>query len=147
MVSNDEGKTWSPAKELTASLTGDRHMSCYAPDGRLVVAFRDMAKLSPTKGSYVAWVGTYDDIVSGREGQYRVKLLHQYGDQPWDCGYSGVECLPDGTIVATTYVKYRPGPEKNSIISVRFKLEEIDRLAPGLQDGKPVVAPAGREPR
>ena len=129
MLSDNEGDTWSDAKELPAGLTGDRHMACYASDGRLVVAFRDMAELSPTKGSYVAWVGTYDDIVSGREGQYRVKLLHQYGDQPWDCGYSGVECLADGTFVATTYVKYRPGPEKNSIVSVRFKLAETDRLA------------------
>jgi len=137
MISNDEGQTWSAAKELPASLTGDRHMSCYAPDGRLVVAFRDMAKLSPTKGSYVAWVGTYDDVGAGREGQYRVKLLHQHGAGSCDCGYSGVECLPDGTLLATTYVKYRPGPEKNSIVSVRFKLEEIDRLAAAERQAKP----------
>ena len=26
----------------------------------------------------------------------------------------------------TTYVKYRPGPEKQSVVSVRFKLSEID---------------------
>jgi len=128
MVSDDEGKSWSKARELPASLTGDRHMSCYSPDGRLIVAFRDMADVSATKGSYVAWVGTYDDIVNYREGQCRVKLLHQYGKNLTDCGYSGVECLPDGTIVATTYVKYRPGPEKNSIVSVRFQLDEIDRL-------------------
>jgi hypothetical protein len=31
--------------------------------------------------------------------------------------------------VATTYVKYRAGPEKNSVVSVRFKLAETDRLA------------------
>ena len=129
MVSNDEGRTWSKATEVTASLTGDRHMSCYGPDGRLVVVFRDMAKDSPTKGSYVGWVGTYDDIIEGKEGQYRVKLLHQYGPKYNDCGYSGLECLPDGTIVATTYVKYRPGPEQNSIVGVRFKLEELDAKA------------------
>ncbi len=131
MTSDDEGKTWSKAKELTGSLTGDRHMACYAPDGRLVVAFRDMAKVSSTKGSYVAWIGSYADIISGREGQYRVKLLHQYGKSRSDCGYSGLERLPDGTMVATTYVKYRPGPEKNSIVSVRFKLEEIDAKTKG----------------
>ena len=45
-----------------------------------------------------------------------------------DCGYSGLECLPDGTFVATTYVKYRTGPELNSIVSVRFCLEETDRM-------------------
>ena len=126
MVSNDEGRSWSEATETTRGLTGDRHLSRYALDGRLVVVFRDQADGSPTKGSYVCWVGDYDDIIRGHEGHYRVKLLHQYGPNPVDCGYSGLECLPDGTFVATTYVKYRPGPEKNSIVSVRFKLEELD---------------------
>ncbi len=128
MVSNDEGQSWSKAEELTDSLTGDRHMSCYAPDGRLVVVFRDRDKRSPTVGHYIAWIGRYADIIHGRKGQYRVKLLHHHGVFG-DCGYSGLECLPDGTLVATTYVKYRPGPNKNSIVSVRFKLAEIDAKA------------------
>jgi hypothetical protein len=34
--------------------------------------------------------------------------------------------LSDGTLVATTYVKYRPGPEKHSVVSTRFSLSEID---------------------
>jgi hypothetical protein len=37
-----------------------------------------------------------------------------------------LELLPDGTLVATTYVKYRPGAEKHSVVSVRFKLADID---------------------
>lgn len=124
ITSNDEGKTWSAPKELPAALTGDRHMPRYAPDGRLVVVMRDTAAKSPTIGHFVAWVGRYDDIINGREGQYRVKLLHSHAGL--DCGYPGLECLPDGTMVATTYIKYRPGPEKHSIVSVRFKLSEID---------------------
>jgi len=44
-------------------------------------------------------------------------------------GYCGLECLPDGTLVATAYVKCRPGRRKHSIVSVRFKLEEIDTKA------------------
>ena len=144
-VSNDEGKTWSDARELPASLTGDRHMPRYAPDGRLVVVFRDMAAESPTKGSFVGWVGTYEDIIEGREGQYRVKLLHQYptpgrGWSKNDCGYPGLELLPDGTFVATTYVKYRPGPEKNSVVSVRFKMSELDKKAEKLPEKKQVYA-------
>lgn len=55
-----------------------RHKARYAHDGRIVVACRDMAPNSPTKGSFVAWVGTYDDISKGLPGQYRIKLLHQY---------------------------------------------------------------------
>jgi hypothetical protein len=126
-TSDDEGKTWSDPKELTAALTGDRHTPRYTQDGRLVVVMRDMAAESPTKGHFVAWVGKYDDIVQGREGQYRVKLLHSYKGR--DCGYPGLEVLPDDTLVATTYIKYRPGPEKNSVVSVRFKLQEIDAKA------------------
>jgi len=89
------------------------------------VVFRDRAPGGPTYGHYVAWIGMYDDIRQGRRGQYRVKLLHSHAGP--DCGYSGLERLPDGTMVATTYIKYRPGPEKHSIVSVRFKLEEIDK--------------------
>jgi hypothetical protein len=65
--------------------------------------------------------------VSGRDGQYRVKLLHSH--KGGDNGYPGVELLPDGTFVATTYIKYREGPEKNSVVSARFKLNETDRVA------------------
>ena len=129
-VSNDEGASWSPLRETPWGLTGDRHKAVYAPDGRLVVCCRDMAPDSPTKGSFIAWIGTYGDIIAGNPGQYRLKLLHQHPDiGPHDCGYPGLECLPDGTIAATTYVKYRPGPEKNSVVSVRFTLDEIDRKA------------------
>lgn len=124
MTSNDEGQTWSQAKELPAALTGDRHLARHAPDGRLVVVFRDRAE-GETKGHFVAWIGRYDDILAGREGEYRVKLLHHHG-RPGDCGYSGLELLPDGTFVATTYVKYEPGPTKNSVVSVRFRFAELD---------------------
>lgn len=133
MFSDDEGRTWTPPREAPRGLTGDRHMSCYAPDGRLVVVFRDRAVGSQTYGHYVAWVGAYEDIRDGRPGQYRVKLLHSHAGP--DCGYSGLECLPDGTLVATTYIKYRPGPEKHSIIGVRFKLPEIDARLPGNRPG------------
>ncbi len=127
IVSNDEGESWSEPAELPGALTGDRHMLRYAHDGRLLVTFRDMAHVSPTRGDFVAWVGTYEDIIKGREGQYRVRLLQQHGAFG-DCGYAGLELLPDGTFVATTYVVHKP-EEKNSVISVRFKLEELDAKA------------------
>ena len=37
-----------------------------------------------------------------------------------------MELLPDGTIVATTYIKYRAGTAKHSVVSTRFKLSETD---------------------
>ncbi|QNN23985.1 exo-alpha-sialidase [Planctomycetales bacterium ZRK34] len=125
IVSDDEGRTWSEPKFLQGALTGDRHQARYAPDGRLVVVFRDMAAGSPTRGHFVGWVGTYDDIIHQRQGQYRLKLLHNYAAT--DCGYPGLELLPDGTFVATTYIKYWPDQRKHSVISTRFKLDELDQ--------------------
>ena len=29
---------------------------------------------------WIAWVGTYDDLKNGREGQYRIKIAHTYLD-------------------------------------------------------------------
>ena len=124
--SNDEGETWSVPVELPAALTGDRHQGLYAPDGRLVILFRDTARKTPTQGDFVAWVGTYQDLVEGREGQYRVRLLDN--KNRWDCGYPGLELLDDGTFAATTYGHWVEG-EEPFIVGVRFKLEEIDRLA------------------
>lgn len=127
MTSDDDGETWSEPRFTPWGLTGDRHVARYAPDGRLVVAFRDQAPGSPARGHFAAWVGTCDDILAGRPGQYRIKLLHSHAG--WDCGYPGLEVLPDGTFVATTYIKYRPGPEKHSVVCTRFRLDETDRLA------------------
>lgn len=134
-VSQDRGETWSDAKPLPLALTGHRPAVKRAPDGRLVVVMRDTAadfengsRRNPTFGHFVAWVGTFEDIVNGQDGQYRVKLLHSYAGR--DTGYSGLELLPDGTFVATTYVKYRPGAEKHSVVSTRFTLDEIDSRFP-----------------
>ena len=126
VFSNDEGETWTEPAEVQGALTGDRHVCRYAPDGRLVIVFRDTTHVSASKGDFVCWVGTYDDIVNGREGQYRVRLLDN--KKGADTGYAGLELLPDGTFVATTYCHLREG-EMPLIASVRFKLEEIDALA------------------
>jgi hypothetical protein len=126
IFSADEGETWTSPRELPGALTGDRHTGRYAPDGRLLVSFRDMTHDSPTKGDWVAWVGTFDDIVEGREGQYRVRLMDNTKDA--DCAYPGVEVLPDGTFVATTYGHWTAG-EPPYIMSVRLKLAELDALA------------------
>ena len=124
--SNDEGRTWSEPTELPAALTGDRHQGLYAPDGRLVISFRDTTHVSPTKGDWVAWIGTYEDVVEGRDGQYRVRLMDNHRGA--DCSYPALELLPDGTIVATTYGHWVKG-EQPFIVSVRFKIEEIDQKA------------------
>ena len=126
IFSDDEGKSWSQPFELPGALTGDRHTGKYAPDGRLLISFRDTAHESPTQGDWIAWVGTYDDIVFQREGQYRVRLMDNH--HKWDCSYPGVEIIPDGTFVLTTYGHWTEG-EAPYIMSVRLKLEELDEIA------------------
>ncbi|MFG0285239.1 MAG: sialidase family protein [Phycisphaerales bacterium JB039] len=125
MFSTDEGATWSPPRELPGALTGDRHTAKYAPDGRLVISFRDTTRDSPTQGDWIAWVGSWDDIVEGREGEYRVRLMDNL--HRWDCAYPGVEVLPDGTVVCVTYGHWTEGAEP-WIACVRFTLEELDAL-------------------
>lgn len=126
IFSRDEGKTWSEPRELPGALTGDRHTGKYAPDGRLFISFRDTTLESPTKGDWVAWVGTYDDIRNKREGQYRVRLMDNHVSA--DCAYPGVEILPDGTFVTTTYGHWTP-KEQPYIVAVRLTLAELDAKA------------------
>ena len=125
IFSHDEGKTWSAPRELPRALTGDRHTAKYAPDGRLVISFRDTAKDSPTQGDWMVWVGTYDEIVNNKPGQYRVRLKDNF--HKWDCAYHGVELLPDGTFVTTTYGHWIKG-EQPYVLSVRFTLKELDAM-------------------
>ena len=126
MFSKDEGNSWSDPVDTPWGLSGDRHMGLYTKDGRLVIAFRDMAPNSPTRGHFVAWVGTYEDIRRNKPGEYRVKLLHSNAGS--DCGYPGMELLPDGTIIATTYIKYRDDNYKHSVVSTRFNIRETDAM-------------------
>lgn len=144
--SDDEGASWSDPVEMPGSLTGERHVGKYALDGRLLVCFRDYSPLNPgnpSHGDWVAWVGTWDDLVHGDEGQYRVRLKENYGNSTnnniGDCGYTGVELLPDGTFVCTTYGHWERNDQNPAhpnapegrgrppyILAARFTLEQLD---------------------
>lgn len=150
MFSSDEGITWSEPRALQNELTGDRHVIKYAPDGRLLVVFRDITPLSmrkdieriaygtgesysaiarsegcgsPTEGDWVGWVGTWNDLVEGGPGQYRIRFKNN--KKRWDCGYPGVELLKNKTFVVTSYGRWEKD-EEHYVISVRFKLKELD---------------------
>jgi hypothetical protein len=128
IFSHDEGKTWSEPTELCGSLTGDRHTAVRLSDGRYFISFRDMALQGPTRGDWVAWVGTWEDIIAmskgePRQGSYRLRLKKNHKGS--DCAYPGVELLPDGTIVTTTYGHWAPN-ESPWILSVRLKISEVD---------------------
>lgn len=154
IFSDDEGVTWSKPVAMPNALTGDRHVPVYTPDGRIVVVFRDHSPASyygeitkiaretgetdyslvasetgygsVTEGDWVAWVGSWDDIIKGGEGEYRIRIMDNKKD--WDTTYPGVEVLPDGTIVTTTYGHWSRG-EEPYIVSARFNLDETDQLA------------------
>lgn len=131
MFSDDEGKTWSPPQELPLSLTGDRHTGVYTEDGRLFISFRCNSPAHarderPFEGDWVAWVGTWDDLVHGNDGQYFFRLKDNH--HLYDCAYPGVLRLPDDTIVTTTYGHWDEG-EQPYILSVRMRLDELDALA------------------
>ncbi len=151
IFSDDEGRTWTEPRPLPNALTGDRHVLRYAPDGRIVAFFRDHSPSSaqgnllriaeeegetnysliaaktglgsPTEGDWAGWVGTWEDIVNGNEGQYRIRFKdNKLG---WDTTYPAVELAPDGTFITTTYGHWEKG-EMPYILSIRFRLEELD---------------------
>jgi len=121
--STNEGGTWSAPVEMSQALTGDRHTLRYLPDGRLACVFRDMSN-GPWKGDFVLWVGSFADFKNGGSGQMRIRLLDN--QDSWDCGYPGLELLPDGTLVATTYGHWTKG-EEAYIVSVRIPSSVLRR--------------------
>jgi len=131
IFSNDEGKTWSDPRPLPNELNGDRHVLKYAPDGRVLVVFRDVSPArfkpdggSPTEGDWAGWVGLWNDLITGGKGEYRIRFKDNQNS--WDCCYPGVELLPDGTFVITTYGHWEKEKEP-FILSVRVTLNELDK--------------------
>jgi hypothetical protein len=112
IFSRDEGKSWTSPRALPNELTGDRHVLKYTPDGRLLVVFRDISPLD-----------TRPDLVKAKKGEYRIRFKDNLVG--WDCCYPGVELLPDGTFVVTTYGHW--GKDKEPyIISIRITMDELD---------------------
>lgn len=152
--SRDEGKSWSRPGELPSALNGERHKAEYLPDGRLFITFRSIERdgrknrlysEKPGRGWYsegwVAWVGSYEDIKNGREGDYRLKLAHTYLDgqtEPCvaanaDTGYCGNAILPDGTVVSASYGVFSPEKtyaggkkRKTYVVSRRIRIEDVE---------------------
>ncbi len=155
--STDEGKTWTMPRTAPAALNGERHKAEYTADGRLVITFRSIErgkkaqlhakKIDRSRGwiseGLVAWVGTYEDLKNGTEGEYRIKLAHIYLDNQKkpsyyagsDTGYCGNVVLPDDTVVLTGYGKFSPDVKtadgkslKTYICSKRLNLKDTDAL-------------------
>lgn len=151
--SNDEGKTWSKPVFAPSALNGERHKADYTSDGRLFITFRSIERSKEKLAEYsaekkknwfsegwVAWVGTYDDLKNGREGQYRIKLAHTYLENQTepalsanaDTGYCGNVVFPDDTIVTSTYgtfgEKNIDGSYKTYVVSKIIRLSDVDKI-------------------
>ena len=155
--SRDEGKTWSEPKEAPAALNGERHKAEYTSDGRLLITFRSIERGAKARSfaketdrergwiseGLVAWVGTYEDLKTGSEGDYRIKIAHIYFDDQKvpeyyafaDTGYCGNVVLADDTFVICGYGKFSPDAKtvvgktlKTYIASKRISLRDTDSL-------------------
>ena len=117
IYSDDEGETWSEPMDLPGSLAGERHKALYDPvSGKLVIAFReiqyDLNKNNQFDGAndwmagdWVAWVGTYEDLMEQNDGQCHILLCEDWANNRYsgDTGYTGMVVLPDGTFVMDSY--------------------------------------------
>lgn len=126
VTTDDEGQSWGEPFEVHPALTGDRHVARYIAEGLVFVTFRDTRPGSDTHGDWLAWVGTYEDIVTGAPGLCRIRLADAH--HRWDNVYPAVEILADGTVVATTYGHWTKG-EKPWISSLRFGPGELAGIA------------------
>lgn len=109
--SDDEGETWSEPLEMQGTLAGERHKAVYDPlSGRLVIVFREIIygeKIDDTwkAGDWIAWVGTYEDLMTQGEGEYRILLAEDWSQnaKSGDTGYTGIVVLEDGTFIMDSY--------------------------------------------
>lgn len=135
--SEDEGKTWSEPKQVPSAYSGERQKAEWIKDekgnDRLFITFRSidkspekLKKADEKKGSgngkwfsegWIGWVGTWQDLEKGTEGQYRVKLAHTYllGQENVgmsanaDTGYCGNVVMPDGRVMTSSYGTFKSG--------------------------------------
>lgn len=122
IVSENGGRTWSAQRPLAGALTGDRHQALWLPDGRLFISFRDMGLASPRRGDWVAWVGSFEDLLAGGQGDLRVRLMENH--RGTDCAYPALEWTEDGHLLAVTYGHWTPG-ESPWIAALRIDPEEL----------------------
>ena len=128
--SEDEGATWSEPKEVPFALSGERHKAEWVKDNKgndkLFITFRSIERSSDKRSKYkkskwmsegyVAWLGSWDDLEKGSEGDFRVKIAHTYHDGQneidrdahADTGYCGNVVLPNGKVATCSYGRFSP---------------------------------------
>ena len=63
--------------------------------------------------------------MQGHEGQYRIFIKRN--TYTYDCAYPGLELLPDGTLVTTTYGHWNEG-EMPYIVAVHLDPAQLDGM-------------------
>ncbi len=150
IYSDDEGKTWSKPMDLPGSLAGERHKAVYDPiSGRLLITFREIQydkngnnKFDGSEdwhcGHWMAWIGTYEDLMNQREGEYCITLSKDYSQNKYggDTGYAGVVVLEDGTFIMDSYGHWDEAFSKKHgsnvktdlcyIKQAKFKLSDVE---------------------
>lgn len=156
--SEDEGKTWSTPKQAPAAYSGERHKAEWIKDSegnpRLFITFRSidksMQKLKVAEGAkgsgngrwfsegWIGWVGTFEDLEKGTEGQYRVKLTHTYlegqteisNSANADTGYCGNVVMKDGRVMTSSYGKFKSGKKEDGtfIVNKVIDFTLLDKL-------------------
>lgn len=115
--SDDEGETWSRPIDLPGNLAGERHRAVYDPEtGRLIITYRDIVYDRDGDGifagggdwicgEWVIWVGTYEDLMNQKDGDYMVNIAYDWSMNTFsgDTGYAGILVLDDGTIMMDSY--------------------------------------------
>lgn len=127
--SDDEGITWTRPVHLPASLAGERHKIAVDPiSKRLVVTFREIVYDTNNNnvfeggndwraGEWLAWVGSYEQLMNLEEGDYNIELAKDYAPTRYsgDTGYTGIATSDDGTFVMVTYGHWNEEESKKYI--------------------------------
>lgn len=152
IYSDDEGETWSKPQDLPGSLAGERHKIMYDPTDptgqTLIITFREIkyfvnesgAMTNWLAGDWIAWVGTYDDIMNQHEGRYRILLCEDWSNnaKSGDTGYAGLVVQSDGTFIMDSYGHWDKEVSQAHVGDIRkdlcwikqakFKLSDLDEV-------------------
>lgn len=142
LYSEDEGETWSKPSYLPEELHGERHKAIYDPrNNQLVITFREIfmskSKKSWSAGNWVAWTGSFDQLMNNKSGDCKITIAEDFTQSPkaGDTGYAGIVADSKGNLILHSYghfdkefSKYWTGPvtkDLSYIIQAAFKLEDL----------------------
>jgi len=124
ITSNDGGITWTEPQQIPSVLNGFRHVARYLSNGKLMISFGTRSD-SHYPNDWVAWIGSYDDVVSGSsDGDLLIRIKQNKTNRDW--GYSGLEVNAEGECVATCYGTWE-ADQRPYIISATFDPAGIPR--------------------